>query len=216
MFHGSRLNNRTSYSLLVAGMLFKNGFDVVMAEYSDHGYASVDDNRRNMGAKEIDDAVGICDFIISTGVPIESIGLYGQSMGGTIALLLARVRSCTHVITDGALIYNDEMIKNDAYKRCNLSWLYPFGKFVTSAYLRYMQCYVPEIKSSYTCQYMIIQSYGDECVTNNHGEVFQRANKHNVTLKYYAGGHLHGPFLNSVNYEHTICYFFNNGLLYIT
>jgi pimeloyl-ACP methyl ester carboxylesterase len=86
--HGLNGCRHNSGNLLVAGMLHRNGFAVLLIDMRDHGDSTVEDARYAGGTEEYGDVLGAFDWLRGQGVPAARIGLFGFS-GGAIASMIA-------------------------------------------------------------------------------------------------------------------------------
>jgi hypothetical protein len=203
MFPGSKLHNRSASSLLVAGMFWKQGYNVAMTEYLDHGSATKDDGRRNFGAYEKYDCVAVYDYI-QKELGVSPTHAFGQSMGGTIALLLSQYRKIECVIADSAPLHMDSMI-TDIYAYARLSALLPVCGPLTTMYMKLYDCYLPKIYPNPYCKCIVIFNRQDKLVRKaSHVKPFMELNSGNINIRNYPGGHMHGPFLCTGQYEQMI------------
>jgi dipeptidyl aminopeptidase/acylaminoacyl peptidase len=73
--------------LVPAGMLWRNGFSVLMIDLRDIGDSGTEDGWTSAGNEEYLDVLGAWDWLITEkGFAPQRIGLYGGSMGGATAL----------------------------------------------------------------------------------------------------------------------------------
>jgi dipeptidyl aminopeptidase/acylaminoacyl peptidase len=79
---------KNSIAVLVpAGMLWKNGFNVLMLDLRDTGDSDYEDGRSAIGNEEYLDVLGAWDWLIATkGFKPERIGVYANSLGAATAL----------------------------------------------------------------------------------------------------------------------------------
>ena len=83
MCHGIHSSKANSTLLLVAGMLNKNGYNLVLFDYRDHGFSTQEDGMISLGVREYRDIIAVFDWLIQhKKIPAHRIGLYGSSMGG--------------------------------------------------------------------------------------------------------------------------------------
>ncbi len=74
--------------LTVAGMLHRNGFNVLMYDMRNHGQSDIDNGRTAVGNKEYKDVLGAWDWLITEkGYAPDEIGLYGESLGAGTTLI---------------------------------------------------------------------------------------------------------------------------------
>jgi fermentation-respiration switch protein FrsA (DUF1100 family) len=79
---------KNSIAILVpAGMLWRNGFSVLLLDLRDTGDSSYEDGRSSIGNEEYLDVLGAWDWLVETqGIAPERIGLFANSLGGATAL----------------------------------------------------------------------------------------------------------------------------------
>lgn len=86
MCHGIHSSKANNTLLLVAGMLHRNGYNLVLFDYRDHGFSTQEDGMISLGVREYRDIIAVFDWLIQQKkIPASKIGLYGTSMGGGYA-----------------------------------------------------------------------------------------------------------------------------------
>lgn len=94
--HGNSGNLFTQYEKIAP--LIKNGFQILMFDYSGYGYSEGEADRANI----VDDAISSFDYMISReDTKNTKIVIYGQSLGGNLAVKIA---SLTQKDIDGVVI----------------------------------------------------------------------------------------------------------------
>ena len=74
--------------LIVAGMLHRNGFNVLMYDMREHGESDIEDGRAAIGNDEYQDLLGAWDWLVSEKqFSPDHIGVYGQSLGAGTTLI---------------------------------------------------------------------------------------------------------------------------------
>ncbi|HTP01966.1 MAG TPA: prolyl oligopeptidase family serine peptidase [Anaerolineales bacterium] len=74
--------------LTAAGMLHRNGLNVLLFDLRNHGQSDIDNGRTAIGNKEYLDTLGAWDWLIAQkGFEPAQIGLYGQSLGAGTTLI---------------------------------------------------------------------------------------------------------------------------------
>jgi dipeptidyl aminopeptidase/acylaminoacyl peptidase len=79
---------KNSIAVLVpAGMLWRNGFNVLMIDLRDTGDSDYEDGRSAIGNEEYQDVLGAWDWLVEVkGFAAERVGLFANSLGGATAL----------------------------------------------------------------------------------------------------------------------------------
>ncbi len=86
--HGHNSCKRSPSSLLAAGMLNRNGFNVLLIDLRNHGDSTSDTGRYAGGTKEYRDVLGAWDWLIATKhIPEKRIGLVGHSLGAATVMI---------------------------------------------------------------------------------------------------------------------------------
>jgi dipeptidyl aminopeptidase/acylaminoacyl peptidase len=86
--HGFTACRRDHAVLLPAGMLYRNGFSVLLIDLRDHGASTIEDGRFAGGTDEYRDVLGAWDWLrTERGLPAGKIGLVGISLGAATVLL---------------------------------------------------------------------------------------------------------------------------------
>ncbi|HSL34518.1 MAG TPA: alpha/beta hydrolase [Candidatus Limnocylindrales bacterium] len=86
--HGVHACKRDYTVLLPAGMLYRNGFSILMIDIRDHGDSTYEDGRYAGGTEEYAEVLGAWDWLrTDRGIPIEKIGVYGASLGAATVLI---------------------------------------------------------------------------------------------------------------------------------
>ena len=74
--------------LTVAGMLHRNGFNVLLYDMRNHGQSDIDNGRTAVGNKEYQDTLGAWDWLITAkDFRPDRIGLYAESLGAATTLI---------------------------------------------------------------------------------------------------------------------------------
>ena len=74
--------------LIAAGMLHRNGFNVLMYDMREHGESEIEDGRAAIGNDEYQDLLGAWDWLVSEKqFAHDRIGVYGQSLGAGTTLI---------------------------------------------------------------------------------------------------------------------------------
>ncbi|MCC7446638.1 MAG: alpha/beta fold hydrolase [Anaerolineae bacterium] len=87
--HGYRNSRHDDYHLNQAVYLHNLGYHVLSIDLSDSGGDTIGNGRISMGYAERWDVLGAYDYLLARGFTPEQIGLVGESMGASTALLAA-------------------------------------------------------------------------------------------------------------------------------
>jgi alpha/beta superfamily hydrolase len=91
--HGIGTSRRDFNTLMPAGMLVKEGFNVLLVDSRDTGESTCTDGRHSAGQEESDDFARVADWLVKEqGLKAESIGMFGVS-GGAIATSLTPAKT---------------------------------------------------------------------------------------------------------------------------
>ncbi|MCS6910152.1 MAG: prolyl oligopeptidase family serine peptidase [Anaerolineales bacterium] len=86
--HGLGACKHEHNMLLAAGMLHRNGFNVLLFDLRDQGFSTIEDGRTAIGNEEYLDLLGAWDWLRERkGIAPERIGLYGTSLGAATTLI---------------------------------------------------------------------------------------------------------------------------------
>ncbi len=74
--------------LTVAGMLHRNGFNVMLYDMREHGESDIEDGRAAIGNEEYQDLLGAWDWlIVEKNFDPKQIGVFGESLGAGATLI---------------------------------------------------------------------------------------------------------------------------------
>jgi dipeptidyl aminopeptidase/acylaminoacyl peptidase len=74
--------------LTIAGMLHRNGFNVLMYDMREHGESDIEDGRAAIGNEEYQDLLGAWDWLVKEKhVDPTRIGVFGESLGAGTTLI---------------------------------------------------------------------------------------------------------------------------------
>jgi uncharacterized protein len=86
--HGKGSCKYSFTELTPAGMLWHNGFNVLLIDVRDAGDSTYEDGRSAIGNEEYQDVLGAWDWLVAEkGIPAEQIGLLGNSLGAATTLI---------------------------------------------------------------------------------------------------------------------------------
>ncbi len=86
--HGFNQCKCDSNVLIPAGMLYRNGFNVLLIDLRNHGESDVVSGHASYGSREYQDVLGAWDWLMTEKrLAAQRIGLLGVSMGGASTLI---------------------------------------------------------------------------------------------------------------------------------
>jgi dipeptidyl aminopeptidase/acylaminoacyl peptidase len=116
--------------LTPAGMLHRNGFNILMIDLRNHGQSDVVNGHAAFGNTEWQDVLGAWDWLVSQKkFAPQHIGLYGVSMGGATTLIaFAQEPRVAAAFTDSAFVDLSELI-DDELQRMRLPTFLSYGGY---------------------------------------------------------------------------------------
>jgi dipeptidyl aminopeptidase/acylaminoacyl peptidase len=118
--------------LTPAGILWHAGFNVLMIDVRDAGDSTIEDGRSAVGNEEYLDVLGAWDWLIQArGIPPNSIGLMGNSLGaGTVLIAFSQELQVAAVFADSPYDTFSQILREEV-QRINLpTFLIPGGILV--------------------------------------------------------------------------------------
>ncbi len=127
--HGVNDCKRSPAALLAAGMLNRNGFNVLLVDLRNMGDSQKDDGRYAGGTKEYRDVLGAWDWLIaSKGIPAQRIGLFGYSLGaGTVMIATGEEPRIAATWEDSGYADIEVAIQAELKRNHYPAWLEPGG-----------------------------------------------------------------------------------------
>jgi dipeptidyl aminopeptidase/acylaminoacyl peptidase len=118
--------------LTPAGMLHRNGFNILMIDLRNHGQSDVVNGHAAFGNTEWQDVLGACDWLASQKhFAPQRIGLYGVSMGGAATLIaVAQEPHVAAAFTDSAFADLGELIDDELQRMHFPTFLSYSGFFI--------------------------------------------------------------------------------------
>ena len=118
--HGLNGCKCTPRILTIAGMLHRNGFNVLMYDMRDHGESEIEDGRAAVGNEEYQDLLGAWDWLVNEKhFTPEQIGVFGESLGaGTTLIAFGQERRLAAAFVDSPYsdlpqIIDEELARNN-------------------------------------------------------------------------------------------------------
>jgi uncharacterized protein len=127
--HGIGAAKHAGNALLVAGMIYKNGFNVLIFDLRNHGASGVDDGRTSIGNKEYLDVLGAWDYLVEErGFSPERVGLFGLSLGGASTLNgFAEEPRVAAIVVDSPFANLQQIISEEMVRTGYPTFLVPAG-----------------------------------------------------------------------------------------
>ncbi len=113
-------------TLSLAKDLTQRGYNLLLFDMRNRGES--DGKRSSVGYYERRDLLGAIDYVTSRGVPPDSIGILGFSLGAAVAILVAGDNSLDMpVVSDSSFADLPKLIEKEARKRIDLPSKFNFG-----------------------------------------------------------------------------------------
>ncbi len=208
-------------SLVPAGMLWRNGFNILLLDLHETGDSDIDDGYSTIGMDEYLDVEGAWDWLIAQkGYAPEQIGISANSLGGAVALYAFVDEPRMAALFLNSPIANlPQVIREELTRVGYPSWLAPGGILV--ARLLTGQNIVARspliaIQQIGKRPVFVVHSTDDKRVAVHHSQELEAAAKAvgaNVTFWYVNGAdHMRIPAVYPDEFEARIIGFFRNTL----
>ncbi|HEX2909415.1 MAG TPA: alpha/beta fold hydrolase [Chloroflexia bacterium] len=206
LLHGQN-NNRDEY-LPFAKTMWNNGYSILMYDMRGHGQS--DGFTHSYGEYEQVDVLGAVDFLKQRGIKPASIGIFGRSMGGAVAIM---AMSQTSEIAAGI---SDSGFANWAEReRKRLFLFYPGVELACKVLQNFDIQSVQPVKSiqSVNRPILLIQGEDDTVVPVQDAYDLKQAGGSNVELWLVPGaGHVQAELKQPEEYWRRVQSFFNTNL----
>ena len=118
--------------LTVAGMLHRNGFNVLMYDTRDHGESDIEDGRAAVGNEEYQDLLGAWDWLVEEKhFGPNHIGVFGESLGaGTTLIAFGQEPRLTAAFVDSPYSDLPQVIDEELTRNNYPLFLVPGGIFM--------------------------------------------------------------------------------------
>jgi dipeptidyl aminopeptidase/acylaminoacyl peptidase len=207
--------------LTVAGMLHRNGFNVLLYDLRNHGQSDIDNGRTAIGNKEYLDVLGAWDWAIAQKhFSPKQIGLYGESLGaGTTLIAFGEEPRVAATFVDSPYsdlkeIMNEELARNH-YPAVLADGAVLLAKVVSDDDLL---AHSPReaIRNDAGRPIYIVHGTGDQRINVHHTQQLSNLalqDDANVTVWMPKGiGHVAAEFDLTQEYEKRLVAFFNQAL----
>ncbi len=220
ILHGVGSSKQSFNVLLSAGMLYNQGFDIVVFDYQDHGSSTCVDKVHGAGVHEAENTANIIKWLVNEkGKNTENIGLLGFSLGGMVALNTHYTSEdfTASIVVDPPVDFNTIMKEELEYQGVP-SIVGPALRFyVRIANGEKLDRITPELalESGQKQEMLIISNLLDERVQPHHRDdlvVIAKRLGIDHTIKYYNYGHGENVYAEVNNWDILINEFFDTEL----
>jgi pimeloyl-ACP methyl ester carboxylesterase len=218
---GFKSSKGSEKTLIIAGILFRNGFDVFLLDTRDQGESDVEDLKTALGTEEYLDVLGAWEMLRDEkGYKEESIGLMGGSLGGVTALIsFLKETRISAVFLDSPFSDHLTVIQEELKMKGYPSWLAYAGIMwapILSQDDLLSVSLLGELAQTRKRPIFLTHATGDPRIGFHHSEaLFQVAldNDLPVTTWWTEGDHhVKGMFAYPELYESKLITFFNKSL----
>jgi dipeptidyl aminopeptidase/acylaminoacyl peptidase len=219
--HGIGASKIASNALTVAGMLHKNGFNVLIYDIRNHGQSSKDNGRTSIGNKEYQDVLGAWDYLVNErGFDPTQVGLFGLSLGGASALnAFAEEPRVAAILVDSPFSDLRKIIAEELVRTGYPAILGPAGVLAARLFDGVdLLAHTPQdaIRKDAGRPIFIIHGTQDARINFHHSQALEALAKEtgaNVTVWYVEGAdHVLSVFLQPEAYEQKMAAFYKKAL----
>lgn len=221
MTHGLNGCKCSPRILTVAGMLHRNGFNVLAYDMRNHGESDIDDGRAAIGNKEYQDLLGAWDWLVKEkGYDPKKIGVFGESLGaGTTLIAFGQEPRIAAAWVDSPYADLPEII-NEELARNNYPTMLEPGAIIAARVVAgdNLVAFSPQdaINNDAGRPIFIVHGTNDERINVHHTQQLAALAKQtnaNVTVWMPEGvGHVMAEFALPAEYEQRLVAFFKQAL----
>ena len=207
--------------LTVAGMLHRNGFNVLLYDMREHGESDIEDGRASLGIDEHQDLLGAWDWLVAEKhFPPNQIGVYGESLGaGTTLIAFGQEPRIAAAFVDSPYADLPQIIREELVRNRLPTFLAPGGIFMARLVAGddlLAHSPLDAIRNAAGRPIYIIHGTLDDRISVNHTRqlaVLAQQVGANVTTWLPEGiGHVEAEFRLSDEYEQRLVQFFRKAL----
>jgi len=207
--------------LTVAGMLHRNGFNVLMYDMREHGESDVEDGRAAIGNEEYQDLLGAWDWLVNEKqFTPNHIGVFGESLGaGTTLIAFGQEPRLAAAFVDSPYSDLPQIIDEELARNNYPAFLAPGGIFMARIVAGdNLTAFNPKdaINNDAGRPIYIVHGTGDTRIDVHHTrELAELAAQvgANVTVWIPEGvGHVESEFASPDEYEQRLVTFFRGSL----
>lgn len=207
--------------LVPAGMLHRNGFNVLLYDMRNHGQSDIDNGRTAIGNKEYQDVLGAWDWLVQQkGFAPQRTGLYGVSLGGgTTLIAFAQEPRVPAAFVDSPYSNLPQIMDEELARNRYPTFLAPGAIFMARLVSGVdLLAHSPQdaIRNAAGRPISIVHGTGDQRIGVHHTRqlaALARQTGANVTTWMPEGvGHVEAAYQFSAEYEQRLVAFFNAAL----
>ena len=207
--------------LTTAGMLHRNGFNVLMYDMRDHGESDIEDGRAAVGNEEYQDLLGAWDWLVrERHFDPNRIGVFGESLGaGTTLIAFGQEPRLAAAFVDSPYSDLPQIIDEELARNNYPAFLAPGGIFMARLVAGdNLTAFSPKdaIKNDAGRPIYIVHGTGDTRIDVHHTwqlEELASQTGANVTVWIPEGiGHVESVFAIPEEYEKRLVNFFLDSL----
>ena len=207
--------------LTPAGILHRNGFNVLMIDLRNHGQSDVVNGHAAFGNTEWQDVLGAWDWLAATKqFAPQRIGLYGVSMGAATSLIaFAQEPRVAATFTDSAFIDVNELI-DDNLSQMNLPTFLSYGGLLMARAVggEDLTVHTPRVgilKDAGRPLYLVHGTADQKVFFHQNQELAALAQQTHANATFWVvdgAGHVESVFHSTADYEQRLTTFFRAAL----
>ena len=207
--------------LTPAGMLYRNGFNILMYDMRDHGESDIEDGRAAIGNEEYQDLLGAWDWLVNEKhFTPQHIGVFGESLGaGTTLIAFGQEPRLAAAFVDSPYSDLQQIIDEEIARNNYPLLLAPGGIFMAKLVAGdNLTAFSPQdaINNGAGRPIYIVHGTGDTRIHVHHTRQLEELATQtgaNVTVWIPEGvGHVEAAFALPVEYEQRLVKFFTGAL----
>lgn len=214
--HGVTSCIKSSEVLLPAGMLYRNGYNVLLIDMRNHGESDIEDGRTSVGNREYKDVLGAYDWLLTQGFTSGNIGLFGTSLGGATVLNAFGQEQGIAAVWEDSTFADIHDILNDELERSNYpTFMVDAGILVTNLMGIDLLEFSPleSIGNHNNRPVFIVHGTGDTRIKVEYAsQLFANAGENAKIWIIEGPDHLQGMYLFPEEYEQKLLDFFDAAL----
>lgn len=218
--HGLNDCKRRTFVLTGAGMLNKQGFNILALDLRDHGDSTVEDGRQAGGSEEYLDVLGGFDWLVrEKNIAENRVGLMGFSLGGATVMIAAGEEPRIAAVWEDSGFGDLNDIITTELQRAGVPTFFGPGMVFVGQVISgdYLLAYRPlaEVAKFNARPLFIVHGSSDTRVSVEHASdiaAVANANGGNVTPWITDSRHVESIFYHTDEYEQRLIAFFTQNL----